>query len=227
MSYILEALRKMERQRRRDSEPESWIDDLSAQPDEGPGGGKAPGRMLVAVSILFGISGILAGILFYHGNLSPEAVPGISEELRAAPEGLGAASKGTREAAARPVPPPGGEEGAAARSPLRGVTLSEIKTELAARNDEKTGTETVRGQGSVSPLLPPVKNRVIDLTDRFKLTSTGRVNDRPCATIDRRDYYVGDAIMNMVVSEIEKDRVYLRDGESGQRYVIVFRYRKP
>ena len=72
----------------------------------------------------------------------------------------------------------------------------------------------------------PAKDRPIDLSRKYKLTSTGEVNDRKYATIERDDYFIGDKFMGMVISDIRRDRVYLRKDGSSQRYVIIFRYFK-
>ncbi len=66
---------------------------------------------------------------------------------------------------------------------------------------------------------------VIDLTWIYPLTGIGKREDRYYATINRRDYSVGDVLDNRVVTRINADRLYLekvtRDGV--QEYVLRFR----
>jgi hypothetical protein len=231
MSYILEALRKMEKQKRRDSRTESWIDELSVETGEVEGGEKGPGRMLVMISILFGIAGIFAGLLFYHAGQIPDRDIAADIQSKAA----GQEAKTTREAAkaVHAEPAPASKQRIPvekdAPGPSRGVTLSDIKAGL----DIKKGIED-KGTGLVLKVdtdpsppqsTPDRPNRLNDLTDRYRLTSTGKANNRKYATIDRRDYRIGEGFEGLVITDIEKDRVYLRKKQGTQRYVIIFRYR--
>lgn len=225
MSYILEALRKMERQTRRDSEPESWVDDLSMESEEEKTVVRGPNRLLVAISIFFGASGILTGLLFYEGKQAVEekqnpiiqsktvldspksAPPTASRDLNKVPES---------------VPPP----------QAKGGTLSEIRTTLTVKDKrarkEKLGLIDLEKSKSVPTAVPklPKHKTAIDLTNNYRLTSTGAMNNRKYATIERHDYYIGDEFMDMVITDIKKDQVHLKGKENGQPYVIIFRYKK-
>ena len=283
MSYILEALRKMERQRRTESEGDSWVRDLSALPEEERTRHRNPGFIVIVASLVFGVCGLLTGVLLYQGNdaseraepaparheqgLQPRPVqtpiqnPSISEDT--GPKDTG----GTPSTASAPPAPP------------QGVTLSAVKASLpASLKATAAGKEKVMGtrealppilpddveeaegmeaagsarkglsdksetgedamEGTVvlkkdAPLVPPLSptaskgssgDRVIDLTQRYRLTSTGEVNARKYATIERNDYFIGDAFMGMTVSDIHRDRVYLRGKDPSRQYVIIFRY---
>jgi hypothetical protein len=127
---------------------------------------------------------------------------------------------------------------------VQAVTLSEIKpvvaekagisekekppspkVEVPAPAKEKAPSQKVEIPAPTAPPPQARQERVIDLTDRHRLTSTGSVKERKYATIDRNDYFIGDEFKGMVVTAIEKDRVQLRGKGDGQRYVIIFRYR--
>jgi len=225
MSYILEALRKMERQTRRDSQPESWVDDLSAPSDEEKIGDKRTSKLLVAVSIFFGASGIITGLLFYEGNQAVEknqnpiiqSKPVLDSPKSAPPEASRNLNKKPES-----VPPPW----------AKGVTLSEIRTKLTVKdkgaNKEKLGLIDIEKSKSVPTAVPklPRHRTEIDLTNSYRLTSTGEMNNRKYATIERNDYYIGDEFRGMIITDINKDRVRLKGKESGQPYVIIFRYKR-
>ena len=274
MSYILEALRKMERQRRHESEPESWVEDVSAEPEEGRTGRKSPGLIIIAVSIFFGICGVLTGMLLYQGD----DVPGPGEKVAAQTKPLPQPPKiattsidqddgnGDRTKPSQSSREPKKEKGPA---PIpKGVTLSAIKASQPTPSpppkreaekapslppilsDDVGGKQEINAQKDVQDPLPekkkgvmegavllksgsplpekineePAKDRAIDLSRKYKLTSTGEVNDRKYATIERDDYFIGDNFMGMVISDIQRDRVYLSKDGSSQKYVIIFRY---
>ncbi len=66
----------------------------------------------------------------------------------------------------------------------------------------------------------------IDLTWRYQLSGIGRDGAGPVATVDRRDYRVGDRLDDMNVVAIEPDRVRLqRDGARGLE-TLVLRFRR-
>ena len=71
-----------------------------------------------------------------------------------------------------------------------------------------------------------VKKRRIDLTQKYKLTSTGHTNGRKHATIDKKTCRIGEKFMGMIITDIQKDSVHLKDKSTDERYVIVFRYAK-
>ena len=270
MSYILEALRKMERHRRHESEPESWVEDVSAEPEEGRTGRKSPGLIIIVVSIFFGICGVLTGMLLYQGD----DVPGPGEKIAAqtkpssqstAPSSIDQDDRNGGRTTPIPLPR---EPEKGSLPPPRGVTLSAIKDAQptpsppakreAAKDpalppvlsDDVSGKQEINAQKDVQDPLPekkegvmegavllksdsplpekineePAKDRAIDLSRKYKLTSTGEVNDRKYATIERDDYFIGDNFVGMVISDIQRDRVYLRKDGSSQRYVIIFRY---
>ena len=272
MSYILEALRKMERHRRHESEPESWVEDVSAEPEEGRTGRKSPGLIIIVVSIFFGICGVLTGMLLYQGDDVPRPGEKIAAQtkpfpqpLKTAPQAAGQDERNSDKTA--PLPLPRESQKGLLPTP-RGVTLSAIKDSQptptpppkreAAKDpalppilsDDVGGRQEINAQKDVQDPLPekkedvmegavllksdaplpekafeePAKDRPIDLSRKYKLTSTGEVNDRKYATIERDDYFIGDNFGGMVISDIQRDRVYLSKDGSSQRYVIIFRY---
>jgi hypothetical protein len=75
------------------------------------------------------------------------------------------------------------------------------------------------------PAAPLPQEKEIVLTGRYRLSSTGEVNQKKYATLDRKDYSVGEEFMGMVLTAIERDRVHLKGKTDGQRYVIRFGYR--
>ncbi|MBW1799181.1 MAG: hypothetical protein JRJ85_00495 [Deltaproteobacteria bacterium] len=231
MSYILEALRKMERQRRKDDDAEAWVNELAAEPDEKSTFSKNPSRLLVAASIVFGASGILAGLIFYQDNSSADREKGqmnpspVITDARKPPSRVG-------PQIAKPTLP--AEDKEAPSEPestaSQGTTISQIKSTMASSEGAVEKRTPTRGMNvsAAAPIPRPQQKPVdiIDLTDRYRLTSTGAVDKRKYATIDRQDYFKGDIFKGMLIVDIKKDRVYLMGEKSKQRYVIVFRYRE-
>ena len=231
MSYILEALRKMEQHKRRDSKSESWVDELSSESELEKTDSKRQNRLIVAVSIFFGVSGIITGFLFYHGNEVQEKNRTSFVQSEHAAEGL-TTPPVARDTNTTPSPVQNKKEPAekAFPSSLKGVTFSEIISNLsmkegAADREKPPVKKTTRTLPSVSSLLPK-QDTMIDLTGSYRLTSTGKANNRKYATIDRSDYYLGDEFKGMIITGIGKDRVHLKGKERGRRYVIIFRYKK-
>ena len=216
MSYILEALRKMEKQARRDSMAESsWVDDLAIPSDDEKIVGKRTSKLLVAVCIFFGTSGILTGLLFYEGNQPLE---------KNQPSKL--QSKSVVDSP-KSVPPKAPENlnkipGYVSTAPIKGVTLSELRSKLHVE-DKEANKENLR-INSTPPQVSKLK-KVIDLTNSYKLTSTGEINNRKYATIERNNYHIGDDFKGMTITDIDKDRVRLKGKQSEQSYVIIFRYK--
>jgi len=215
MSYILEALRKMERQKRKESRSDSLMDDITVDFEEEKEGWKNPGLLLIVASIFFGISGVVLGLLFYQGEEALEkdfsAAMESTSTIEKAEEPSSHSVKGTivkSQSIQKETSLPKDETPA----PIKSVTLSDITSSLP-RNQEKKKVEFEQ-------------DRVIDLTETYRLTSTGKAGNRRYATIDRRDYYVGDDFMGMKITDIQKDRVHLREKASGQQYVIVFPYNR-
>jgi hypothetical protein len=273
VSYILEALRKMERQRRHESDTESWVEDVSAEPEEERDGRKGPGFIIIGVSIFFGICGVLTGVLLYQGDSASDQ--GGKVTVNTAPSATSEKAKPTpgnrkekAEVNGQPTPLPRHEEGKKGQQAKpKGVTLSAIKE---AQPPPTLPAKVAKGQPTLPPVIPedapqkraidtvkdaqipkpekkedvmagtvlikpevpppekkqedPAERPSIDLTRQYKLTSTGEVNDRKYATIESNDYFIGDAFMGMTVSDIQRDRVYLKKEGSSRRYVIIFRY---
>jgi hypothetical protein len=213
MSYILEALRKMEKQRRQDRGEASWVETLTAKPEEEKGEIRGPVRRLVAASVFFGLAGIVAGSVLYFGSQGSERepLPAVQERGPAAPPRTvpqaapppQAVQAPAREAAA-PKPRPKPE--------TRALTVSEIKAARIAREES--------GEGK--PESASRQEKVIDLTGRYRLSAIGEVNHKKYATLDRNDYSVGDEFTGMVLTAIEQDRVHLKGKADGQKYVIRF-----
>lgn len=222
MSYILEALRKMERQRRRDAGEETWADTLTAGPEEEVAKAGGPGRWLVAASVFFGLAGIVAGFFLYHGTQAPETDPIPAARVERAPAASAPAGKPAdpAEKTALPAKPEAG---------VQPLTLSELKATAPGKDEplveRKSGPPGPQVPAEVSSADLPRLDRVIDLTARHRLSSTGEIGGRKFATLDREDYFVGDRFMGMLITDIQQDRVHLKAKGDGQRYVIIFRYR--
>ncbi|MEW6667843.1 MAG: hypothetical protein AB1512_21750 [Thermodesulfobacteriota bacterium] len=249
MSYILEALRKMDKQRKQDSTDGSWVESLTAEPEEEKEKPHRPVRWLVAASIFFGLAGIITGFVLYHGSQAPEKEPAPAVQAKKAP------AKPERTVQAPSAPARSEEAQAVEKAPPRprpkaesqAQTLSEIKAALVAREEspevkkpraapvakeesQEVGKPPEAKVVSPAPALPgpgapPRQDKVVDLTGRYRLSSTGEVNQKKYATLDRNDYSVGDEFMGMVLTAIERDRVHLKGKVDGQRYVIRFGYR--
>jgi len=299
MSYILEALRKMERQRRSESEGDSWVEDLSALPEGEHTRKRNPGFIVIVASIVFGVCGLLTGVILYHGNGNPEKADSavvkpvggdqtLGKQVQPEPsktvqrktaqtqtEQLQTAQAKAKENSlpkdAKETPP----APESTPSPPQGITLSALKASLPV-SSKAPGPGIEKGQGRTGEPLPPIlsddadgpegadtektarkavpggeadtmsgmvtlksdapppltqgvsegssTDRVIDLTQRYRLSSTGEVENRKYATIERNDYFIGDTFMGMTVSDIQRDRVYLRGKDPSRQYVIIFRY---
>jgi hypothetical protein len=110
------------------------------------------------------------------------------------------------------------------------VSLSAIKSQPDT-GEERTGAPQVLRtlRSAVAEPGHPQSSPdggLIDLTDTYKLTSTGMVEDRAYATIDRQTYHTGDCLSGMVITAIKSDRVYLEERRDGRRFIIVFPYKK-
>jgi hypothetical protein len=261
VSYILEALRKMERQRRHESGSESWVEDVSSEPEEERSRRSRAGLVIITVSIFFGICGVLAGILLYQESDAP--TPKVTAQSRPRPQRAGpiptdsSPQPDTQQAGAA-LPQPKGVTLSAIRevqpAPPRPAAVREMEKDAALPpilSDDAGGIRDMDIPKAVQDTVPkdkegameggavllksdaqlpekrqeePAGGRDIDLTRMYRLTSTGEVDDRKYATIESKDYFVGDHFMGMVVSDIRRDRVYLSKEGSSQRYVIIFRY---
>lgn len=229
MSYILEALRKMERQKRRDRQGESWIDVISVEPEQTRRKGKNPGRFLVGISVLFGVAGILAGLMFHNGHEAAEGDAVTLISAGSAGNGSESAVKGTGrvEDGTTGARTPDGFATKLGPNSSRGVTLSEIRSRYGIREN---GGEPIRVAPKGTPddssisFRPEGAKGVIDLTHRCRLTSTGEANQKKYATIDKQDYHIGDEFKGLVITGIEKDRVHLSEKKGDRQYVIIFRY---
>ena len=274
MSYILEALRKMERQRRSEFGEDSWVKDLSAFPEEERTRHRNPRFIVIVASLVFGICGLLTGVLLYHGNDASRKADSAPARHEQGIQHRTVENQTVQTRVDTPsIPTSPAPTSSAAGSPPQGhqgVTLSAVRASLPASApeagketlmrsreplppilpDDVGGAEGVEAGGSARKRLPeegedamkgatvlksdaPLSipasegtsgDRVIDLTQKYRLTSTGEVNARKYATIERNDYFIGDTFMGMTVSGIYKDRVYLRGRDPSQQYVIIFRY---
>jgi hypothetical protein len=239
MSYILEALRKMDKQRKLDSADGSWVESLTAEPEEEKEETHRPVRWLVAASIFFGLAGIITGFVLYSGSQIPDKEPSPTvqerkappqpERTAAAPEVSALPSASSRSEEAQPLDkaPPKPRP----KVETQALTVSEIKAALVAKEESQEVKKAPEAKVvppepvPSAPGSPLRQDKVIDLTGRYRLSSTGEVNQRKYATLERNDYIVGDEFMGMILTAIEKDRVHLKGKADGQRYVIRFGYR--
>ena len=218
----------MEGQSRRELQSESWIDNISAGFEEERDKSKSPGRFLVAVSIFFGVSGIIAGLLFFHKNYIPEPLPQfVLQSNREIPGNNKSvvsnvkliSPKKNLIGSARTLPPA-----------LKGVTIFEIKNKAVKKKSTPTRgkQEFIKKENTLTTVSSrsQKQKKVIDLTNQYRLTSTGMTNSKKYVTIGGNDYYINEEFMEMTITDIGKDRVYLKGKGDGNRYVIIFRYRK-
>ena len=225
MSYILEALRKMERQTRKDSQSESWVDDLSVESEGERAAVRGPNRLLMAASIFFGVSGIITGLLLYEGKQAVEKNQ--NPIIQSKP-----VVNSPKSAPPKVTEYPNKVSGSVSKASVKGVTLAELNAKLSAKSKkadkENPSAENLERGKSVPPPPPqiPKSKTMIDLTNSYRLTSTGAMNNRKYATIERKDYYIGDEFMDMVITDIKRDRVHLKGKRNDQTYVIIFRYKR-
>ena len=107
-------------------------------------------------------------------------------------------------------------------APAKSVKLSAVVQQSSqASVQKKTDTAVTES----SPASPEVR-KPVDLTERYKLSSTGKNDGGPYATIEGTAYNIGDRFGDLIITKIEKDRVYLKQKKNGQSYVIVFRYKR-
>lgn len=257
MSYILEALRKMEKQRKQDSIEGSWVESLTAELEGEKKETHRAMRWLVAASVFFGLAGIITGFVLYHDSRIPEKGPvPLVQETKADPKPERPQAT-TEQALGVPASPAGNQQTQAMeKSPaaltrpnvgLQALTLSEVRAArlageeaqdskrpkgLTIPRDEGREIQSPREMEEVAPKrVPPApespqpQDNVTDLTGRYRLSSTGEMNQKKYATLDRNDYSIGDEFMGMVITDIQRDRVHLKGKADGRRYVIRFGYR--
>lgn len=103
--------------------------------------------------------------------------------------------------------------------PLESARIVTIRDKVAAKNKRNPFQRFAYNKSEPKP------SPWIDLTWIHRLSGIGRVGGERIATIDSRDYAVGDPLNDMTISEIRNDRVMLKkeskDGE--QIYVLGFR----
>ena len=227
MSYILEVLKKTEQQKRmRESGPGSWVDDLTREPAKTASTRNTLKRFIVAFSILFIIFGISTGLyLSQRSNVHEEIV---KQEATVKTE-----SSSKRIPEVRNVEPEISLEPIEKKSPPKGITLSEAATlqapeaDLQNRNSDTPSIRRKDSAGKTEKVLPfPESRKTVDLTNKFKLTSTGTSATGRYASIDGATYYLGDEFEGMILTKIQRDRVFLKEKNGWQQFKIVFRYKK-
>ncbi len=116
---------------------------------------------------------------------------------------------------------------------LVNMTLKLIRDEMSA--EEKASFKSFQGQFPPQ-IRDPFKKRIIkidpnvkhipkpiNLTYKCKLTGIGVDKDR-YATIDHKNYYVGDIFQGKKIVRIQNDRVDLVSGN--KKYFVTFRFKK-
>jgi hypothetical protein len=103
--------------------------------------------------------------------------------------------------------------------PLESRRIGTIQEKVAAKNKRNPFQRFAYNEAVTKP------SPWIDLTWIHRLSGIGRIGGERLATINSRDYSVGDGLDDMTVAEIRNDRVMLKkeskDGE--QIYVLGFR----
>ena len=119
------------------------------------------------------------------------------------------------------------------KSPPKGITLSEAatsqsgKTDLQNRNPSTPSKRPKDSAGKTEKVLPfSESQKTVDLTNRFKLTSTGTNANGRYASIEGVTYYLGDEFVGMILIKIQSDRVFLKEKNGWQQFMIIFRYKK-
>ena len=118
------------------------------------------------------------------------------------------------------------------KSPPKGITLTEAATAplpqvaLKSKNPAPPPVRQKEPVKKVEKILPPSESQtMVDLTNKFKLTSTGTSANGRYASIDGITYYLGDEFEGMILTNIQRDRVFLKEKKGWQQYKIVFRYK--
>ena len=103
--------------------------------------------------------------------------------------------------------------------PLESERIDTIQEKVSAKNKRNPFQRFAYNKSEPKP------SPCIDLTWIHRLSGIGRIGGERIATIDSRDYAVGDPLNDMTITEIRNDRVMLKkestDGE--QIYVLGFR----
>lgn len=103
--------------------------------------------------------------------------------------------------------------------PVPSQRITTIQEKVAAKNKRNPFQRFAYNKSEPKP------SPWIDLTWIHRLSGIGRIGGERIATVDSRDYMVGDKLNDMFVTEIRNDRVMLgkesKDGE--QIYVLGFR----
>lgn len=255
MSYILDALGKMEKQKARDSEKESWVNDLSVDSEEDRKHHKRSSKVIVGVSIFFGICGIVGGLLLNSNGGNQERIaeevilkekPILNTEPVMPDKRTGSTILGKDKInAEKPISIAEAEKELKEKKDVATIedqtpyqppvipgpkpeNIHEIKATLSGRQDTKKKiiVQNKNRQDGIVEKPATKMQKMIDLTGRYRLTSTGKVDGKKYATIEGNDYFIGDSFKNMVVKDIGKDRVFFAGKEGNKDYIIIFRYRK-
>ncbi|MFC1825141.1 hypothetical protein ACFL9T_20705 [Thermodesulfobacteriota bacterium] len=233
MSYILEALKKMELQRKKDSHGESWVEALSDDQEEEKPHKSRLSRLIMSVSIFFGVGGMLTGLFLYHriGVQKNSSNPIIQPKVVAVKPQT--AQNKSQSLDPKPASQPRVNAPlVATRRPSseKATTLASVVTRAPSpkKDHQREAPDETEILQPPSPAAPPLSRnaKMIDLTNRYRLSSTGEIEDRKYATIERRDYQINDEFKGMIITDIGRDRVQLKAKENGQKFVIIFRYKK-
>ncbi|MDG2284426.1 MAG: hypothetical protein P8N43_02705 [Alphaproteobacteria bacterium] len=103
--------------------------------------------------------------------------------------------------------------------PVKSTWVKSIKDKVTVKNKRNPFQRFAYNKSEPKP------SPWIDLTWIYRLSGIGRIGEARIATIDSRDYAVGDTLKDMVVDEILSDRIKLkRESADGvQTYVLGFR----
>ena len=227
MSYILEVLKKIEQKKRmRESQPGSWVDDLTREPVKNTITQDNRKRFIIALYILFGICGISFGLfLSQRSNVHEVTVkPEATLKMESPPIRAPKVENVKPEISLKPIEK---------KAQPKGIRLSEAEATQLHKADLKSRVSAVsparpkESSGKTEAVFPQSESQAtVDLTDRFKLSSTGKTAKGRYASIEGVTYYLGDEFEGMILTNIQRDRVFLKEKNGWQRFKIVFRYKK-
>jgi hypothetical protein len=104
--------------------------------------------------------------------------------------------------------------------PLESARIDTIQEKVSAKNKRNPFQRFAYNKSEPKP------SPWIDLTWIHRLSGIGRIGGERIATIDSRDYAVGDPLDNMSITEIRNDRVMLKKESADGEQIFVLGFRK-
>ena len=209
MSYILEALKKIESQKAIKKRHESFSEIIRQTLPDDQERNIFNTKYIFIVSVLFGVLGLFSCIyiIIFSFNTKNNPTLTIVEDKKTIDnykkdQGLNQTESLNNNNL---------KNNNNAKINIKGINLSNIELKKKPLNQS---------------FLPKKeeKNTIIDLTNDYKLTSIGEENNIKFVTIDGNTYKINEVFMNMTITKIGQDRVWLKDNNNS--FVIIFRYKK-